>query len=411
MSPKKRTRRSRDFQRSLVYGWERAAAALEGRDLYQPVCVSLADVQERAAPIWRAERGRYGKAKAQMPGINRPAWGQRRGLAKNGSYEITLPRWARSPWMVLHELAHFLDPKGGHGPRFVGILIGLVCRHLDQDANQLMRLADAAGVKYGVRSIGTVPVRGPQWRALKALAAEGPMTSTALACWLSIGMYGPTVTPTQIRGAMLQPLGHRQGAPAARTLRPGVGSHSALTMRCACQEHPHGGGGPGQVGFQRSAWRLSDEVEGVGRSFGAVSLDRCGVHGGRIDGLLGLAGEAHELVLADHAKEAAVGDHLVDATKKATTGVTTVGLAGERRARRSGDIPQSVGAQGGRYVLTAHVISSRSGESEAIVRLRDMAPPLPTREFRCFIRPPPKGGRRTRSPAWLDLKMPDHTHS
>lgn len=47
--------------------------------------------------------------------------------------------------------------------------------------------ADAGGVNYDVRSIGSVPVRGLQWRAERALAIEDPMSPADLAAWISIG--------------------------------------------------------------------------------------------------------------------------------------------------------------------------------------------------------------------------------
>lgn len=74
-----------------------------------------------------------------------------------------------------------------HSSRFDGVLIGLACRHLQYDANELMQLADAGGVNYDMRSIGSVPVRGLQWRTERALAIEGPMSPADLAAWISIG--------------------------------------------------------------------------------------------------------------------------------------------------------------------------------------------------------------------------------
>jgi hypothetical protein len=178
---------------------------LERRDIYAPKWEHLDDVREWAAPIWRAERGRYGRASASEPAIVRPHRGQRRALAHYDG-RISLPRWSRSPWVVLHELAHHLALGDHHGPRFVGVLIGLVCRHLNYHSTDLMQIADQHGVKYAVRSIGSVPVHGLRWRAVKALHDEGPMSPMDLACWLSIGTYHEPVTERHVRGAMLGPL-------------------------------------------------------------------------------------------------------------------------------------------------------------------------------------------------------------
>lgn len=108
--------------------------------------------------------------------------------------------------MVLHEMSHLLVNDHGHGPRFVGALIGVLCRHLQYDATELMQLADEGGVKYDVRSIGSVPQRGLQWRAERALATEGPMSPMDLACWLSIGTHHEAVSWRQVHGAMLRPM-------------------------------------------------------------------------------------------------------------------------------------------------------------------------------------------------------------
>ena len=197
--------KNRDSQQSLVYEWERVVARSEGRSLAQPTWSTIAEVEAWLLPIWRSERGRYGMANAPAPEITHASWGQRNALAYHSRWKITLPRWSRSHWVGLHELAHLLRPvrEPVHGPRFVGTLIGLVCRHAGYDANELMRSADAAGVKYDVRSIGSVPVRGPQWRAERALASEGPMSAMDLACWLSLETYHEPVTWRQVHGAML----------------------------------------------------------------------------------------------------------------------------------------------------------------------------------------------------------------
>ena len=190
--------RTRDFQQSKVYGWEREAAP----DVHwTPVFATPQDAADWLAPIWRKERGRVGLARKAMPRIESSSWGQRRALA-HSDHRITLPLWARSTWVVLHEAAHLLTPGDRHGPRFVGVLIGLACRHLDLDAQELMRIADTHGVKYSVRAIGSVPVHGPSWHVERAVATEGPMTAMDLASWLNLGM-GVDITPPSVRGAAL----------------------------------------------------------------------------------------------------------------------------------------------------------------------------------------------------------------
>lgn len=185
-------RTERDTQRSKVYAWERRIKGYHR----PPEWKTLDEVIEFARPIWSAERGRYGRAGVPMPSIERPHRGQRSALA-HSDHRITLPLWARQGPVVLHEMAHQLTPDdAGHGARFVSVLIGLLSRHLGYDANELMALADEMGVKYHVRSIGVVPVRGPAWFIERALREEKPMTEMELACWCDL-------TYLQVRGAAM----------------------------------------------------------------------------------------------------------------------------------------------------------------------------------------------------------------
>lgn len=193
----------RDNQRSRCYAWENAAVArLGSSSKFRPDFTKLEECQAFADPIWRAERGRVGLARQVAPSIERPNRGQQRALAHH-DHRITLPRWARSRWVILHELAHRLTPADeAHGPRFVGVLIGLVCRHLDYDAPALMVLASEFGVKFHVRSIGVVPTHGAAWHVERAIRTQGPMEPMDLASWLSLG-EGVDIDVRQVRGAAL----------------------------------------------------------------------------------------------------------------------------------------------------------------------------------------------------------------
>lgn len=189
----------RDQQRSRVYAWEKAASAKLTRMLDGQVGVhrhhdsefeTIAQCSDFLAPIWVSERCRYGRARVPMPSIERPSWDQRRALA-HWDHRITLPKWARNRWVSLHEAAHRLTPGDEvHGPRFVGVLIGLLARHGGYDANELMATADEAGVKYHVRSIGSVPVLSLPERLL-------PMQEMDAAFELDVSWR-------QVRGASLQ---------------------------------------------------------------------------------------------------------------------------------------------------------------------------------------------------------------
>lgn len=191
-----------DRQRSKVYQWEVIASGnlaqvhdlISSRHhLYKPEFETLQECAAFLEPIWRAERGRYGRAKVPMPVIERPNRGQRRAIA-HPDHRITLPKWTRNRWMILHEMAHLLNPgEEAHGPRFVGILMGLLARHAGYDAQELMASADEAGVKYHVRSIGAVPANTLSQRLARLL----PVKEMDAAFELDVSWR-------QVRGAALQ---------------------------------------------------------------------------------------------------------------------------------------------------------------------------------------------------------------
>jgi hypothetical protein len=194
--------RPRDNQRSRVYAWERSFLRSVGKRIDDAEFDTIEECDAWLKPIWRAERGRVGLAKQLRPSVERPHWGQQSALA-HSDHRITLPRWARSRWVILHEAAHRLTPRDeAHGPRFVGVLMGLAARHLDYDANAMMLLADEMGVRYHVRSIGCVPVHGPAWHLERALREHGPGTPMELACHLSLAC-SVDITVRQVRGAAL----------------------------------------------------------------------------------------------------------------------------------------------------------------------------------------------------------------
>jgi putative metallohydrolase (TIGR04338 family) len=199
--------RKRDTQRSRVYTWERRAhPPIHSQDeRFQ----SVEDCAAYMLPIWRSERGRYGLPNKAPPEIARPHRGQRRALA-HSSHKITLPRWARNEWVMLHELAHRLTPRdAGHGPRFVGVLIGLLARHAGQDADELMALADEMGVKYHVRSIGAVPVTSLPEKLAKLLPIGYMDAAFAL-----------DVSYRQVYGAALSLIRHGRARWRGKTLVP-----------------------------------------------------------------------------------------------------------------------------------------------------------------------------------------------
>jgi hypothetical protein len=152
-----------------VYEWERRQ---NPGGIIWTQTMTIEEVEEFVKPIWRKERGRYGKSawkKAPMIVAQKSGTGAR----AFGDHKLVFSKSCRNAYVALHELAHALNrrDKAGHGPRFVGILIGLLARHLGRDADTLLATAYEMGVKVDTRSIGRVPVYHWSKRLLTLLPA------------------------------------------------------------------------------------------------------------------------------------------------------------------------------------------------------------------------------------------------
>lgn len=44
------------------------------------------------------------------------------------------------PWVLLHELAHFIDPRAGQSPRWAYLYVELVSAMIDKSAGEVLRL-------------------------------------------------------------------------------------------------------------------------------------------------------------------------------------------------------------------------------------------------------------------------------
>jgi hypothetical protein len=185
---------SRDVQRSRVYAWERKVF---DRAIWTAT-MTLEELESFVKTVWRSERGRMGQAKREHPMV-----ASRRGSSASafsnawGRSRMEFGTHCHNRIVALHEISHCLTPRDqSHGPRFVGVLIGLYCRHLDMNANELMALADEMGVNYHIRSIGVVPVFGTARLVEEAVRKEGAMSEMDIACWLNLSYL-------QVRGAAL----------------------------------------------------------------------------------------------------------------------------------------------------------------------------------------------------------------
>lgn len=182
----------RDSQRSKVYAWERSIDGL----VRGIGTLRFEEAEAMFNRIWRSERGRYGHAKRQTPVVKKGRGG---GRTTMGGTSIKLGVWARQPSVVLHEMAHCLAPVGEHhGPRFVGTVIGLYCRHMGMDRDELVERAYERGVKVNLTAIGAVPEFGWHKRVERALWKEGGSAKSDMALAITMG-----VSFRVVRGAML----------------------------------------------------------------------------------------------------------------------------------------------------------------------------------------------------------------
>lgn len=135
--------RPRDSYRSRVYQAEHLAFA----PLPSAEGWTVQECQEWVNRVW-AQHVRDGFPPRVFDGR-----GSHRGRAS--AYQIHLPRWARKPWVILHEMAHSANDrhnrscKAGHGREWAGLYLYLVRRVLgDEWFHELARQFEARRVPY-----------------------------------------------------------------------------------------------------------------------------------------------------------------------------------------------------------------------------------------------------------------------
>ena len=102
---------ARDFQRKRVYDWEELVLRPTEEDLSFEQCVDLINM------VWVAE----GQGRWCIPTVT-DGRGRRTGQFNYHTNTIKLPRYARRPYYVLHEVAHAMTPatpwRAWHGPEW-----------------------------------------------------------------------------------------------------------------------------------------------------------------------------------------------------------------------------------------------------------------------------------------------------
>jgi putative metallohydrolase (TIGR04338 family) len=120
---RKESRDSRDVQRKRLYDAENHV--FEGR-VWDSLLAAQQYVDELvASPWWQVH---FPSVRCVLLFDRRGKYAQAQRGVDGGA--IQLPRWARTPLTLMHELAHLASPPAtvGHGPAFAGIYLLLV-RH------------------------------------------------------------------------------------------------------------------------------------------------------------------------------------------------------------------------------------------------------------------------------------------
>ncbi len=149
----------RDSQRSALYAWERRLF-VHGEKMTLDECKAL------VRRVWEA----YVNPTCSKPVPNVRAGADRHSAHAWGCVEIKLPKWARNPQVVLHEVAHAAinafdatqtAPKEkrwrvqSHGPEFVLVFVELLVAFAGEDRARL--LAELTKGKRQVRIASTLP--------------------------------------------------------------------------------------------------------------------------------------------------------------------------------------------------------------------------------------------------------------
>lgn len=138
---------ARDFQRSRVYKAERA-------DAFTAYSQEVGSIHDVRAYVDKITSSRWWRNRCPVKSVQvwdgrgtRIAYG---GLFCSGSkfgWGISLPRWARTHWVILHELAHVITEANGyyddghpaHGREFCATFLELTRRWIGTDAAKALK--------------------------------------------------------------------------------------------------------------------------------------------------------------------------------------------------------------------------------------------------------------------------------
>lgn len=139
-----------DTQRSKVYKAERAALA----QLDQRKYPTVKDLERRVREIMGSATARKIRDEFGLRRKTQVSVGDGRGRRAASSYggEIRMPRWARTDWVLLHELAHELAPRSVHHHwPFAHAYLKLVSRFMGTEAAEAAKALKASFREHKVR--------------------------------------------------------------------------------------------------------------------------------------------------------------------------------------------------------------------------------------------------------------------
>ncbi|HTJ62129.1 MAG TPA: hypothetical protein VL333_13140 [Candidatus Saccharimonadales bacterium] len=122
----------RDVQKSKVYRAERRAREVIGDKAIQDRIAAWAFVEKVERDAWF--RKHYGRWRFRISD------GRGTRIARGGGGWLNLPRWSRTPVVMLHEIAHNVAPSDAwHDWRFCQVHLALVRHFLGREAHDVLR--------------------------------------------------------------------------------------------------------------------------------------------------------------------------------------------------------------------------------------------------------------------------------
>jgi putative metallohydrolase (TIGR04338 family) len=140
----------RDSQRKRVYTAERAAFP-DCSETSDPTLPTVEDIERYVKKVWGSKRVQAAFPRSTLHYSRVPEVADGRGCRRAiayGTYQITIPKWARREWVVLHELAHIivererLHPKNeiaDHGWHFCEVYLKLVLYMMGREAHDALK--------------------------------------------------------------------------------------------------------------------------------------------------------------------------------------------------------------------------------------------------------------------------------